>query len=98
MKINRYKDENYHDLVTPRHAFVIFEYENAKLVAERKHFTKAFTLLGQTVKISRAQNPSTVIWENYQLPNYRRYWRIFGVSLLLFCLYFSALSLIMYAT
>ena len=46
-KINAYKDAHYDEMVTPVHAFIIFEHEKGHNTALKKCYSKAFTFNGK---------------------------------------------------
>ena len=46
LKIDAYKNANYEELVSPVHAFVVFEYEAARNLALSKPFRNAFSFRG----------------------------------------------------
>ena len=66
-KINAYKQSHYEQIITPVHAFIIFEHEKGHNTALKKSYRESFTFDGHNLSLQSTQHPSTVIYENIEI-------------------------------
>lgn len=80
-KINELKDLNLEKLTKPVSAFVTFETEEGYLRALQA--TENITLLGERAVISKASEPTNIIWENREVGFISRLFRGIGILIVL---------------
>ena len=80
-KINELKDSNLEKLTKPVSEFVTFQTEEGYLRALQA--TENITLLGERAVISKASEPTNIIWENREVGFISRLLRGIGILIVL---------------